>query len=200
MSQHNTDDAISVIADQIKKADNAWFTVRKKRQRIDMKGDGNVFFLEKGTVSIYRMENDLVTITVSAPAILGLQQMRSETTSHYFRCDTHCEMWVMSMTNMNALLTEKNLWMHAYDILTHHLNLYFAREKLQSHRTIRELVIEHVKYIWDMAPEIRDKTSVYTFILNRNHISRSTIHKVLQELTHEGKLILKRGKLSSFDA
>ncbi|KAE9797799.1 transcriptional regulator, partial [Escherichia coli] len=36
----------------------------------------------------------------------------------------------------------------------------------------------------------------YTFILTRNHISRSAIHKVLQELVNDGKIILNRGKLS----
>lgn len=199
MSQNNTDKAITLIGDEIKKSESAWFSARKKRQRVDLKSDGNVFLLEKGTVSIYRVENDLVTITISAPAILGLPQMHSDNTAHYFRCDTDCEMWVMSMQNMVTMLTSKNLWMHAFYILTNHLHCYFSREKLQSHRTIRELVIEHVKYIWEMAPDVRDKTSVYTFILSRNHISRSAIHKVLQELAHEGKIILNRGKLSVFD-
>ncbi|WP_333495277.1 helix-turn-helix domain-containing protein [Kluyvera sp. CHPC 1.251] len=125
--------------------------------------------------------------------------MNSEATAHYFRCDTDCEMWIMGMQNVVTMLTSKNLWMHAFYILTNHLHRYFTREKLQSHRTIRELVIEHVKYIWEMAPDVRDKTSVYTFILSRNHISRSAIHKVLQELSHEGKIILNRGKLSAFE-
>lgn len=107
-------------------------------------------------------------------------------------------MWVMSTANANELLTKKNLWMHAFDILTSHLQRYFQRENMRSHKTIREIVTEHVKHIWSLDPEVRDKTSVYTFILSRNHISRSAIHKVLQELVNEEKLTLKRGKLASF--
>lgn len=200
MSQSNVEESILLIGDEVKNSDNAWFSLRKKRQRIDLKVDGDILYLEKGTVSVYRLENDLVTISISAPAILGLPQLRTEQTGHYLRCDTDCEMWVMNKHNANALFSTKNLWCHAFDILTNHLYRYFQREKLQSHRTIRELVVEHVKYIWSLAPDVRDRTSVYTFILARNHISRSAIHKVLQELMLEGKINLNRGKLTQFHA
>ncbi|BCG08175.1 MULTISPECIES: helix-turn-helix domain-containing protein [Buttiauxella] len=192
------DESVMLIGDEIKKSENAYFSLRKKRQRIEMRKDGNIFYLEKGSVSVYRVENDLVTVSFTAPAILGLAQMRNDVMSHYLRCDTDCEMWVMSSANANEMLTRKSLWMHAFDILTNHLQRYFQRENMRSHKTIREIVIEHVKHIWSLEPEIREKTSVYTFILSRNHISRSAIHKVLQELVNEGKLTLNRGKLSSF--
>ncbi|WP_410752121.1 helix-turn-helix domain-containing protein [Citrobacter sp. U14242] len=200
MFQNEIDKSVVLIGDEIKKSDNAWLSLRKKRQRIDLKVDGNILFLEKGTVSVYRIENDLVTVSISAPAILGLPQMRTEVTGHYLRCDTDCEMWAMSVQNADHLFTAKNLWKQAFDILAHHLQRYFQREALQSHRTIRELIIEHVKYIWAMEPAVREKTSVYTFILTRNHISRSAIHKVLQELVNDGKITLNRGKLSAYTA
>lgn len=198
MFQNEIEKSVVLIGDEIKKSDNAWLSLRKKRQRIDLKVDGHILFLEKGTVSVYRVENDLVTVSILAPAILGLPQMRTEVAGHYLRCDTDCEMWAMSVQNADLLFTAKNLWKQAFDILTHHLQRYFQRETLQSHRTIRELIIEHVKYIWAMAPEVREKTSVYTFILARNHISRSAIHKVLQELVSDGKISLNRGKLTSY--
>lgn len=196
----NFDESVMLIGDEIKKSENAYFSLRKKRQRIEMRKDGNLFYLEKGSVSVYRVENDLVTVSFTAPAILGLAQMRNDVMSHYLRCDSDCEMWVMSSANANEMLTRKSLWMHAFDILTNHLQRYFQRENMRSHKTIREIVIEHVKHIWSLEPEIREKTSVYTFILSRNHISRSAIHKVLQELVNEGKLTLNRGKLSSFSS
>jgi CRP-like cAMP-binding protein len=198
MSAINLDESVALISDEIKKSENAWFSLRKKRQRIELKRDGNIFFLEKGTVSVYQVENDLVTLTITAPAILGLAQMRNEISSHYLRCDSDCEMWVMSMENAHQVFTQKNLWMSAFDILTNHLQRYFQREHMRSHKTIREIVIEHVKYIWSMEPDVRVSTSVYTFILSRNHISRSAIHKVLQEMVNEGKLMLNRGKLIAF--
>jgi CRP-like cAMP-binding protein len=199
MSTPNFDESVMLIGDEIKKSDNAYFSLRKKRQRIEMRKDGNIFYLEKGSVSVYRVENDLVTVSFAAPAILGLAQMRNDVMSHYLRCDTDCEMWVMSAGNANDMLTKKNMWKHAFDILTNHLQRYFQRENMRSHKTIREIVVEHVKHIWSLDPDIREKTSVYTFILSRNHISRSAIHKVLQELVNEEKLTLNRGKLSSLN-
>ncbi len=199
MSTPNFDESVMLIGDEIKKSDNAYFSLRKKRQRIEMRKDGNIFYLEKGSVSVYRVENDLVTVSFAAPAILGLAQMRNDVMSHYLRCDTDCEMWVMNAGNANDMLTRKNMWKHAFDILTNHLQRYFQRENMRSHKTIREIVVEHVKHIWSLDPEIREKTSVYTFILSRNHISRSAIHKVLQELVNEEKLTLNRGKLSSLN-
>ncbi|RJT23205.1 helix-turn-helix domain-containing protein [Buttiauxella izardii] len=195
----NFDESVMLIGDEIKKSENAYFSLRKKRQRIEMRRDGNIFYLEKGSISVYRVENDLVTVSFTAPAILGLAQMRNDVMSHYLRCDTDCEMWVMNATNANEMLTRKNLWMHAFDILTNHLQRYFQRENLRSHKTIREIVIEHVKHIWSLEPDVREKTSVYTFILSRNHISRSAIHKVLQELVNEEKLTLNRGKLATLN-
>ena len=97
MSILNFDESVMLIGDEIKKSENAYFSLRKKRQRIEMKKDGNIFYLEKGSVSVYRVENDLVTVSFTAPAILGLAQMRNDVMSHYLRCDTDCEMWVMLM-------------------------------------------------------------------------------------------------------
>lgn len=198
MSPNNFEESVFLIGGEIKKSENAWFSLRKKRQRIDLKAEVNILYLEKGSVSVYRLEDDLVTVNVSAPAILGLAQMRSLYNGHYLRCDTDCDMWVMSTQNASELFTQKNLWIHAFDLLTHHFARYFQREKLQSHRTIRDLVVEHVKFIWSQAHDVREKTSVYTFILARNHISRSAIHKVLQELVQEGQITLNRGKLTSY--
>ena len=85
-------------------------------------------------------------------------------------------------------LRPKTYGKQAFDILTHHLQRYFQREALQSHRTIREQIIEHVKYIWSMEPEVREKTSVYTFILTRNHIPHVVPSiRCWQELVNDGK-------------
>lgn len=91
MFQKEIENAVVLVGDEMKKSDNAWLSLRKKRQRIDLKTDGHILFLEKGTVSVYRVENDLVTVSISAPAILGLPQMRTEVAGHYLRCDTDCE-------------------------------------------------------------------------------------------------------------
>ena len=57
MFQKEIENAVVLVGDEMKKSDNAWLSLRKKRQRIDLKTDGHILFLEKGTVSVYRVEN-----------------------------------------------------------------------------------------------------------------------------------------------
>lgn len=149
-------------------------------------------------MSFYRLEDDILTISITAPAILGLAQMRNDVKSHYLLCDSDCEMWVISTCDAISLFNAQSLWMHAFDILTHHLQRYFQRENMVSHKTTRGIIVEHIKHIWSLPAEIRNKTSVYSFILNRNHISRSAVHKIIQELESTGHIKISRGKLLSF--
>ncbi|WP_249414962.1 MULTISPECIES: hypothetical protein [unclassified Citrobacter] len=62
MFQKDIENAVVLVGDEMKKSDNAWLSLRKKRQRIDLKSDGNILFLEKGAVSVHRVENDLVMV------------------------------------------------------------------------------------------------------------------------------------------
>lgn len=198
MSSINVTESVLLLGSEIKNSMHSFFSERKKNQRIELKTFNNICFLEKGSVSVYRSENHIVTVTLTAPAILGLAQMRNDVKSHYLRCDSDCKMWVISTPDAIDLFNARSLWMHAFDILTSHLQRYFQRENLLSHKSIRGIVLEHIKYIWSLEPEVRYKTSVYSFILSRNHISRSAVHKVLQEYIDAGHIGMSRGKLLSF--
>jgi len=195
MSAINIERSVSIIGTEIESSEHAHYSERKKNQRIELKTYNNVCYLKNGTVSVYRMENDMLTLAIRAPAILGLAQMRNETKSHYLRCDVDCVMWVISTADAIELFNSRNLWMHAYDILTRHLQMYFIRENMLSQPTIRGIVMEHLKYIWSLPQAERQFVSVYTFILARNQISRSAVHKVLREFIARGEAHIHRGKL-----
>ena len=97
------------------------------------------------------------------------------------------------------LFDTKNLWSYAFNILKWHVNLYFERDVMMINSNIRNVITKHIKYIWSLAPNIRNNTSVYSFITSRNHISRSVVHKVVQEMSRAGKLEIKRGRVVFFD-
>lgn len=170
----------------------------KKNQRIELLSQNNICYLKKGRVFVYRQDNDLVTITLSAPLILGLTQMRNAIKYHYLRCDSNCQMFMINNHDATELFNSKNLWPDAFDILTWHLDLYFQRDVMMVHPNIRNLINEHLKHIWSLPEETRLNTSVYSFITDRNHISRSAVHKVTQEMTKAGKVKIERGKLLFF--
>jgi hypothetical protein len=149
-------------------------------------------------VSVYHIEKDIVTITIKAPAILGLAQMRNDIKSHYLRCDSDCEMWVISTCNAEDLLTRSGFCQHVFDILTRHLQLYFQHENMVSHHCVCEIVTEHLKYTWSLHEPERSRASIYKFILLRNSISRSSVHKILQLLEANGDIRIARGRLVHF--
>lgn len=199
MNVINALDSIQRIGEYIENSGTSFLTLRRRFQRIDLKTLDSICFLKKGRVSIYRVENDIVTLSLKSPAILGLAQMRNEFKSHYMRCDADCEMWVINTVDAIDLFNRYGLWMDAFDLLTDHIQKYFIRENLVSHRNIRNIVIEHVRYIWSLPEEERIKISVYRFILARNHVSRSSVHNILKDLIASGAVQLDRGRILSLN-
>lgn len=199
MTVINVVKSVCVVGNAIERAQNSYFSKRKKNQRIELKTNNCICFLKTGSVSIYRLENNLLTVSLDAPAILGLAQMRNEFKSHYLRCNSDCDMWVISVQDAINIFNAENLWMHAFDILTKHLQMYFQRENMLSHPKVCDIVKEHLRFIWAMPEVERKRTSVYTFIKARNHISRSAIHKEIQTLTRNGFIQIERGKLAWFN-
>lgn len=167
----------------------------KKNQRVELLTQNKICYLKKGQVVVYRQDDGLVTLTLSAPLILGLTQMHNETKYHYLRCDTDCQMLLIDNCDATQLFHSKNLWPYAFDILTWHLNLYFHRDTMIIHPNIRDVINKHLKVIWSMTPVMRLQTSVYSFIISRNHISRSAVHNVIKEMSDAGKIKIERGKL-----
>ncbi len=121
--------------------------------------------------------------------------MKSEVKSHYVRCNTECEMWGISISDACILFDSKVLWGHTFDILTDQVQEYFKREHMILQKNTYGIINEHLKHIWEMDEEVRKKTSIYSYILTRNHISRSAIHKIVREMTLAGDIIVNRGRL-----
>lgn len=199
MTVVNVSESVCVVGNAIEASENSYSSKRKKNQRIELKTYNSICFLKTGSVSIYRLENNVLTISIEAPAILGLAQMRNEFKSHYLRCNTDCDLCVISVQDAINIFNAEVLWMHAFDILTWHLQMYFQRENLISHPKTCDIVKEHLRFIWGMPETERTRTSIYTFIQARNHISRSAIHKEVQKLSKNGYIKIERGKLAWFN-
>lgn len=189
---------IILIGREIEMCNSSCLIYRKKRQRFDAEHPHNVFYLKVGRVSVYRKADNVLTNILSGPAILGLSQMKQKEKTHFFRCDVDCEMWGLPVAETNKLFTDKRLWEYAFELLTTLTYQYHLRELMVSQRSVRGIIIQYLKSIWDMSEELREKTSIYTFILQRNNISRSSIYKTICDLTDEGMIKVSRGKLTYF--
>ncbi|WP_324138055.1 helix-turn-helix domain-containing protein [Citrobacter portucalensis] len=125
--------------------------------------------------------------------------MRGEKFTHYVRCNTNCEMWVIDIDDATELFNKHSLWCHAFDIITKQLYMYFTRESMTQKNSVKEIVLEHVKKVWNFDESSRKDISIYSYVLSRNNISRSAIHKAICELTQEGLLNINRGIVVEFN-
>lgn len=200
-SNSGIDETISRIGSVIMQDKRSFFLRSKKNQRIELKLEEQICFLTAGEITIYRILDSMVTITIKSPAVIGLAYINNENipAAHFLRCETECEMWAIKSSDAVEIFDTFGLWRDAFKIISHNLNIYFQREAMLYQPNIRCIVIENAKYLWGLDQEIRDKTSIYTFILSRNIVSRSAVHKALRELTDEGIIKLRRGKLCSLN-
>lgn len=198
MLKNNLTTAVNTIGESIVKSVHSHLSFFKRNQRIELLSNGEVGYLIRGTISVHQKDGELLTVILQAPVIIGLTQMRNENKFHYLRCDTDCEISIIDSDNATELFNKHNLWAYAFDILTYYIGLYFNRDLLITHPSTKGIIIEHIKSIWVMPYEERMKTSVFTYIMQRNHISRSMIYKQINLLLREGVIEMNRGKLINF--
>jgi len=193
------DKSIITLSKHIQISTKAYLCKYKKNQRVELIKNNNIAYLKSGSVSVYRKEDNLIVTRLDAPFILGLTQMFNDTKYHYFRCNTMCEMWEISSESASNIFNNNNLWELVFNITSWHMNCYFQRDIMITQPNNKEIIREHIKFIWSMSPEIRKSTSVYSFIMLRNHISRSMIHKIIQELSVTQNVKIEKGKLIHYE-
>lgn len=190
----NYEKSIEIIGDEIVKNKNSYQVKRRKHQRFNLNDMSCICFLDEGSVSVYRTHNNILSMTFKAPAILGLAQMRHGC-SYYMRCASDSKIWQISSDDAQEMFTKNDLWVHAFDILTSHLHMYYQREKLDGLPNAKAKVFEMLHSLWSEGDEVYTKNSIYSYIQKRIKISRSAIHKALKELNEDSLIETKRGRL-----
>ncbi|WP_261864978.1 helix-turn-helix domain-containing protein [Budvicia aquatica] len=193
-------ESIKNIGEEVMSSSDSFSLHLKKNQRLDFNSFKDaIYYLEAGTISIFRLSDNVLTISVESPFVFGLTQLRNQYRYHYLRCEEESIVWGIDKGNAEKLFDNKGLWKFSSDILGYISNLYYHREQMTSKKSVNEIVVQHLGYIWGMPVEERSKTSVYSFILSRNHISRSAVHKVIHELVDSNYIAISRGKLVDMD-
>lgn len=171
----------------------------KKNQRVDfnlLSGSDSVFYLESGSVSLYRISDGMLTITQSHPSIIGLTQLRSSSIFHYFRCDSDCVIWAIKKSDVEKIyINNPESLRYAYDALSYFVLVYHERDLMIINSNSKNIVIQHLFHIWGLINEGEANVSVYKIILSRNKISRSYVHRIINELTVAGCITIERGKI-----
>lgn len=184
----------TIIAKHIELSADSYSIRHKRHQKIEC-NNGNILFLKEGSISIYKNTDNLLLIELEAPAIIGLSTLYEKSDPHYIRCESDCKFTALHKTKIINIIEKRNLWRQSFEILMWYQLIYLQREIMTSHSNIYDLVKNHIKYIWALPEDTRRKISIYDFIISRNHISRSAIHKAIQEMCNCNLVEVNRGKL-----
>lgn len=150
-------------------------------------------------MSFFRLSDDVLTINMKSPSMIGLTQLRETSRFHYFRCDEESVLWVIRKPDFEALLNENSYWEYAYNILSYITVSYHERDIMTSRGNVRMIVIDHLLRLWELMVQEGEVHSIYKYILSRNNLSRSAVHKVISDLSSEGSISVYRGKLIMLD-
>lgn len=194
MNKNNSDFNFR-IGNAIERSSKSHFSAHKAKQRIDLKNKDNIYYLCKGNVSAHSSNSGSLIFNIFAPEVFGLEKLKGGMIIDHIRCVTDAEMHVISSSDAIELFNENDLWPCAFENILMYMKIMLVREKKLNQPTIKDSIIQYLKYIWSLRPEQRAVTSIYTHILLRTHISRSSIHKVLAELESDGLIVVKRGIL-----
>jgi hypothetical protein len=188
-------ESIIKIGHAIEMSPESFLSVYKAKQRIDLHNKNHVCYLTKGNVSAYSFGREVLIFNIFSPEIIGLEKIGGLTMINHLRCVTNAEMHIIDTRILKDLINNNDLWSNAYDISLVYLKSYHSRDNKLSSPSAKDTIVQYIKYIWSLEPSQREVTSIYSFILERTHISRSLIHRVVSNFESEGLISVHRGIL-----
>lgn len=195
MTHYNAIESAKLIGGCIEISRESYCTLRKKNQRFELNKNHKIAYLKEGTISIYHSNTHRVILSIESPGVIGVEQLFQNEQPYYFRCERDSEIILIDEESFVKILTSFNHWDHAAFLLCTHLNLFFHREKMLNHKNNKGIAKDNLKYLWAQGEAFRQKTSLYSFILSRTKISRSSLHKIIRQLNDENVINTQRGKL-----
>lgn len=187
--------AVKMLQNRIINQTDSELKTFKKGSRFESKR--SVVMLVNGEISVRRSKDDILMSKGKAPAIFGLIdafKLRFQV-CNYYRCETDCVVFISSIDTALDVINKENLWYHVSSNFAHLMEAYFTRELLGSHNDVYGIVRSHLEYIWTLPANERLELSIFSFIMQRVPISRSSIHKIIKELNKGGFIVTGRGRL-----
>jgi len=169
---------------------------KKKKISFDYNGGNNIFFITQGSTEIHRCSDEKIVITIEAPSVIGLTRLFGCEGYHYLSTlDEQIMVHPVSADEAIMHIEKHGLWRDVSDILAYVTNLYYNRDESVFAPSAYSIVKAHLEMLWELPAPVRLKTSAFDYIISRNIISRSTLHKIFRELEQGGYITIFRGVL-----
>ncbi|MBL5841173.1 helix-turn-helix domain-containing protein [Enterobacter asburiae] len=154
-----------------------------------------IYLLTNGEVNICRLSDDLVVHTLTAPAIIGITSLFNNNYYHYISTNVDSSFLRVGKSDFTNIMDEYNCWKDVCLLVCENAQLYYKRDELVYSSKVYGVVKNHLEALWSMPEESRKNISIFSFILSRTSISRSSLNKILKDLRKGGYITLNRGKL-----
>ena len=150
-------------------------------------------FIRQGTVSIENLKNNLALGIASAPVSLGFTSALSE--KLLLRALEECEVATVPLETVMARIEAKQLW----EIMARHMiivtNKLFIQNEMVAAPPAYDVLCYQLQALAKESDNIRQQIAAYQYILDRTHLSRSSVMKMLAALKKGGYIELEQGKL-----
>lgn len=167
----------------------------KKNYRINTYNDeASVYILLSGKIAVLNRYDDLCHYEFHDTSIIGISQLYKKNKIHYIRCLTDCTFIIIPASVLKDVLTQNKLWDVAFNVLAENLERILDRSIVTEKRSY-ELVVKCLENIW----EADINSSIYSYIMKRCSISRSSIYKTVNDLIKQKIIVVSRGRLINMD-
>jgi len=152
-----------------------------------------VVLILEGSIDIWRIHDQLLVATATAPAILGMQGTEFRYQTHVFRRSAKSNVYVLSFTQAIEIIRKNDLIgeVLSYQAYLNDQQAYrdFLMVNKSSYEIICMLLIQLAR-----DPEHK-KISIEKYILSRTGLARSGVMKILASLRYGEFIEIKNGKL-----
>lgn len=161
------------------------------------KGIKMCHLVRTGFINVWRSDEHKIIYNVPAPVIVGLFNALPSYEGVY--CEPVIPSEIASITHEQALhqIEKNNKW----EIFSKHAQIGIGKIMLYSQEsnapTAYEMIRYHLNELIQYPIEMREKTNAATYILNKTHLSRSAVMKVLAALKEGGFVEIEHGILKS---
>jgi CRP-like cAMP-binding protein len=159
------------------------------------KGTQYIYLLREGQVEIRRNSDNMVISHVKSPSVVGLAIRSEQENYHYIKTTMPTELMAVKKDTAFELFSEDNLWREAFSLCVDIVNSAYMRDEICTTRNVYKVVRNHLELLWTMEEPQRSSTSLFEFIMDRTKISRSSLNKIVKELSAGGYIKTYRGKL-----
>lgn len=155
-----------------------------------------IYFLEDGEVELCNTDNNIIITNIKHPAFFGIANIFTEREYHFIRTVSEVKLYCMKQSDFIKIIDEKLLWKDIALIFSWYLELYAFRDCINAKATSSYSIVKiYLELLWSKSQDELEEISIFDFILNRTTVSRSSLNKIIKELTYGGYIKVNRGKL-----